>query len=317
MPQTRPQYKAAVNASIFTNLYKFIKGNTVRDKLNLLSDNVLFIIDDANVAGGYMAIDTNGLVDVSFIQAASPTGAFLRDDGTYAVPAGLPYDLEDTLTEGNKTGANNIIFDGGYGIDTNLNTETLNIGATNALVINYGNAGTTHNFLGTAIYELQVNSYVEDKLMTLNYGGAVSSAIGVGFEMEENGIITGYLKTNAARSGYSFKAPAIGFVADLSLASLSANRIFTLPDVAGTVALINGGQTFSSAVWNGTPIAGAYMVNAGVTGQVLTGFTSGAGAISAADTILGAIQKLDGNNQVQDEAFDLALQAAHLYFTNR
>ncbi|WP_392349057.1 hypothetical protein [uncultured Polaribacter sp.] len=31
-------------------------------------------------------------------------------------------------------------------------------------------------------------------------------------------------------------------------------------------------------------------------GKVLTGFTSGAGTISATDNILQAVQKLDGNN---------------------
>jgi len=36
-------------------------------------------------------------------------------------------------------------------------------------------------------------------------------------------------------------------------------------------------------------------VNATVTGQVLTGFTSGSGTVSATDSLLGAIEKLDGN----------------------
>lgn len=37
------------------------------------------------------------------------------------------------------------------------------------------------------------------------------------------------------------------------------------------------------------------LANGAVIGKVLTGFTSGAGSVSAADSILGAIQKLDGN----------------------
>lgn len=113
----------------------------------------------------------------------------------------------------------------------------VNIGTTNALVINYGNASTVHNFLGTAIYELQVNSYVQDKLMTLNYGGSVSSAIGVGFEIEENSVITGYFKTNAARNGFSILTPSVAYRADLNLNLLTANKDFSLPNNSGTLAL--------------------------------------------------------------------------------
>jgi hypothetical protein len=136
-------------------------------------------------------------------------------------------------------------------------TDVLNIGATSANVINYGNASTIHNFLGTAIYELQVNAYVEDKLMTLNYGGAVASGIGVGYEIEENSVITGYTKTNSGRSGWSFKAPANTDYTDL-IFSASVPRAFTFPDISGTIATINGGQTFSSGTWQGTPVAIAY-----------------------------------------------------------
>ncbi|WP_392349056.1 hypothetical protein [uncultured Polaribacter sp.] len=38
------------------------------------------------------------------------------------------------------------------------------------------------------------------------------------------------------------------------------------------------------------------LTNSAVIGKVLTGFTSGAGTISATDNILQAVQKLDGNN---------------------
>ena len=38
------------------------------------------------------------------------------------------------------------------------------------------------------------------------------------------------------------------------------------------------------------------LTNAPVIAKVLTGYTSGAGTISATDSILSAIQKLNGNN---------------------
>lgn len=113
----------------------------------------------------------------------------------------------------------------------------INIGTTNSTIINYGNASTVHNFLGTAIYELQVNSYVQDKLMTLNYGGSVGSAIGVGFEIEENNVITGYFKTNSARNGFSILTPAVAYKADINLNLLTADKVFSLPNNSGTIAL--------------------------------------------------------------------------------
>lgn len=132
-----------------------------------------------------------------------------------------------------------IYFVSGIGIDSTVTagTDVLNIGATNANVINYGNASTIHNFLGTAIYELQVNSYVDDKLITLNYGGAVGSGVGVGFEIEENSVITGYLKTNSARNGFSILTPAIAYKADLNLDLLTADRTYSLPNGGGVLAL--------------------------------------------------------------------------------
>lgn len=40
-------------------------------------------IDDANVNGGFLSI-SSGRVTISFINSASPTGLYLRDDGTWA-----------------------------------------------------------------------------------------------------------------------------------------------------------------------------------------------------------------------------------------
>ena len=57
-------------------------------------------------------------------------------------------------------------------------------------------------------------------------------------------------------------------------ATLTADRTWTLPDTAGTIALINGGQTFTSATWNAGVISGQY----GGTGVANTGMTITLGA---------------------------------------
>ncbi|QQS15443.1 MAG: tail fiber domain-containing protein [Candidatus Moraniibacteriota bacterium] len=56
----------------------------------------------------------------------------------------------------------------------------------------------------------------------------------------------------------------------LTIANLSAARTYTLPDVSGTIATLNGGQTFTSATWNGSTVGVAY----GGTGVTTFGGTN-------------------------------------------
>ena len=117
-----------------------------------------------------------------------------------------------------------------------VNAPIVNIGTqVDNTVINYGNSSTIHNFLGSALYEYQANQYVLDKLITLNYGGATASGIGVGFEIEENSVITGYLKTNGARTGFSFLAPANSNSTDFVFTSTTA-KTKTFQDTTSTIA---------------------------------------------------------------------------------
>lgn len=417
MQLNRAAITADVTTQIYTNTQRLIKGNTVRDRFVNVIDSFLNTIDDRNVNNGFLGLDNNGLVDVSFIQAPTPSGNFLRDDGTWqAIAAGgyiplagtdpgsplaghIEYsrpgmdgaaisstdssfyvgtsddpeidngsygnniyfgaptpsqrsniflggyqsnwqsrngskrssvsmnasfnwfqmstfdgsnsaeiygDLANILVAGSDpafgglvgygdysanytslhyvqkgwvsstfvpyTGANTVLFNGNEGIDT-ATAAVLNIGATNANVINYGNASTVHNFLGTAIYEMQVNSYVNDKLFTLNHGGSVASGIGVGFEIEENSAIAGYFKTDSARAGWLFKAPA-SFPFQLKLNNLTASRAGTIQDSTGTFAWLSdipAAQNLSSVLTAGNSTGNQAIQSPDTTGQLLVG----------------------------------------------
>lgn len=60
----------------------------VRDIINALIISVPNIPDDANAINGYMALDANGLVDITKLAVITPSGAYLRDDGTYQPSTG-------------------------------------------------------------------------------------------------------------------------------------------------------------------------------------------------------------------------------------
>jgi len=93
----------------------------------------------------------------------------------------------------------------------------------------------------------------------------------------------------------------------------TAARIYTLKDASGTVAFttditgINSGtntgdQTITltgEAAGGGTGSFAVTLTNSAVIGKVLTGYASGAGVVVATDTILQAIQKINGNDALK------------------
>ncbi len=66
------------------------------------------------------------------------------------------------------------------------------------------------------------------------------------------------------------------------------------------VTELTGEVTVSGPAGGGS--AAATITNGAVIGKVLTGFTAGAGSVSASDTILSAVQKLDGNIAAKQDA---------------
>jgi hypothetical protein len=247
------KYKGVeLNSSTTPSLAQVLAVNNRTDEMSLVSMNAksyLLIYDSSaqmqyfNGANfGYLTIDDNRarLRHSATVKLEAPQIEVVSDSFVIS---------SDSMSIENCS----IEFTSGYGIDTTVTagTDILNIGATNANVINYGNASTIHNFLGTAIYELQVNSYVTDKLITLNAGGSIGSGIGVGFEIEAGGSVNAYIKSNAAQNGYSFKSTDTSYFADIIFTGFTANRSYYLPDANGTLALIS--QTITSGVTNKAP----------------------------------------------------------------
>lgn len=101
-------------------------------------------------------------------------------------------------------------FSGRVNVDSSLDISsagTLNIGTNTATTINIGKSGSTINIIGSTIYEQVTNLQVSDKLITLNKDGGATTAFGSGIELEENAVITGYVKTSVDRNSWLLKAP--------------------------------------------------------------------------------------------------------------
>lgn len=238
-----------------------------------------------SLKGGGSALNVRADIDINSAGEIFFTGTFYNFSGLSGNKLTFINNSNHLITTNVVTDNNNLFFPSNYGIDNPTPGDVLNIGGSYASTINIGRAGATVNILGTALYEYAANQYVLDKLITLNYGGAVASGTGVGFEIEENNVITGYLKTNASRNGYELLTPAIAYKATLSLASLTANRTLTIPNVDGTLATVDGGQTFTSAVWNATLISPVYG-GTGVANNIANTLTF-SGSYATTLTLLG------------------------------
>lgn len=142
-------------------------------------------------------------------QAANATGLALVSNvlSTQSANATNP-GMVNTTTQtfaGVKTFSSQLNADGG--IDRG-SSGTLSIGTTvNSTVINIGNSGATVNIIGTTLYENVTTLQVTDPLITLNKGGGAGSAQDSGIELEENALITAYVKTSLDRNSWLLKAP--------------------------------------------------------------------------------------------------------------
>jgi len=110
---------------------------------------------------------------------------------------------------------------------------------------------------------------------------------------------------NASVDWLKFSGGAVTATGKLQT-TITANRTWTLPDASGTILLdsdiTDGGFNLNTENFTGDlsgEVTGkqntTVVSTTAVTGKVLTGYSSATGAITAADTILTAIGKLNGN----------------------
>lgn len=92
---------------------------------------------------------------------------------------------------------------------------------------------------------------------------------------------------------------------DVSLASLDVTNAlgFTPYDASNPSGYISGMTLTGEATGVGTNSVSVTLSNSAVIGKVLTGYLAAKGVVAATDTILQAIQKLDGNAKVANSNY--------------
>jgi hypothetical protein len=131
----------------------------VRDIFNGVIESLVNIIDDKDANGGYLGIDSGGIVDITKIKAITPLGYFLQDDGTWQPNAASNPTLQQVLTAGSTlTGHNYIDPSGAYilnfGSVTPFNQFRFNV--TNTINLDATNSGMYSNHLKMDINGLEL-----------------------------------------------------------------------------------------------------------------------------------------------------------------
>lgn len=178
-------------------------------------------VNDWTIAIG----DAIGVYNFAFVDKAN----IFTENNTFS--AGKTVTFNGPIVSNNPITANGNVTLG----DTNA--DTLDVHAVAHL---FDNLTVDGNFTssGTTTLLNTTNTNIKDLLITLNKGGAVASGGGSGFEVEENNIITGYVKmAPIGRDTLDITVPALP-AAVVSLKP-QATVLLTLPSSNGTLALLS------------------------------------------------------------------------------
>ena len=260
-------------------------GSSTSDVLNVLGNINLTgtgyskiispaAIIDMNVSATYLSIASNVQISNSIIGSTKSTLYNMSDAG---------YDF---------------VNDNGYF------RVRRNDSLTNYLL----NGNTLTNFLGVGMSYLHSPSAV----LHVEGQGSTSSTYSLKVDNTSSNPLL-YIRDDGEVKVYSSLNADYATISTLGYFDASKNLISLgigsgLSIVGGNLVASGSGGTVTSVgltssdvtIGGASPITGAgtftiSLINSKITGQLLTGYVSGAGTISATDTILGAIQKLNGN----------------------
>lgn len=195
-------------------------------------------------------------------------------------------------------------------INTDLITSSNNALAIESDLINIGTSSSIVNINGETHYQNVTDLNVTDKLITLNKGGSAGSASGSGIELEENNVITAYVKTSADRNSMEVKAP-------------NQTGIITIsPGAAGFTIDQGSHDPVTIGTANGLSLAGQ-AVSLGLASATDPGALSAADYVAFNDKANNTLNNLsstavnvdiipDSNNSISLGAVNFAYGAAYI-----
>ncbi|HNW44856.1 MAG TPA: hypothetical protein PKI19_10155, partial [Elusimicrobiales bacterium] len=237
-------------------------------------------------------IDTNGAGNV-ILKSGGVTGLTVKSGGNIAIGGQfVPSSLVNIRNGDLVLGA--LVQSGGTA------SEDLFVGGN---VLGYGDINAANNIKtgGTvrisntgAIGSGGGNATWDGGTIPVNRGGT-GNTVGNAATVTTNANLTGDV-TSVGNATTLTNAPVIAKV--LTGYTSGAGAITAADSILSAIQKLNGNDaTNANLTGDVTSVGNATtLTNAPVIAKVLTGYTSGAGAITAADSILSAIQKLNGND---------------------
>lgn len=172
----------------------------------LIADGSLNLNNIQMSTDGQLLIGSTGTFPVAATLTQVSSDQVVITNGPGSISLGLPQDINTTSS---PTFANLYITNNGN-IDNPSDTgpiDTLVIGATYADIVEIGRAGSKTSIQGTTFYSNATNFELTNKTILLNKYGIGASGNLVGFDIEESGSVTGYVKTSNSRTSWELKAP--------------------------------------------------------------------------------------------------------------
>lgn len=173
-------------------------------------------------------------------------------------------------------------LNGNDATNANLTGDVTSVGNATTLATVNGNVGSFGSV--TASPTLTVNA---KGLVTAASSGTITPAVG-----SITGLGTGVATALAVNTGTAGSHIVNGGVLGTPSSGVATN-------LTGTAASLTAGTVTTNANLTGDVTSSGNattLTNAPVIAKVLTGYTSGAGTVASTDTILQAIQKLNGND---------------------
>ena len=242
--------------------------------------------DLAGLQGG---VDTEYFHSTSAEYTGTGSGVFVRATSpTLVTPAlGTPSALVGT----NISGTANNLTSGHVTTNANLTGMVTSVGNATTVVTNANLTGGVTS-LGNAT-TVVTNANLSGPIASIGNTTSITSQTGTGtkFVMDTSPIlVTPNLGTPTTLVGTSITGTASG---------LTAGTVTTNANLTGGVTSIGNAATVvtnANLTGEATSVGNATtLTNSAVIGKVLTGYVSGAGTVAATDSILQAIQKLNGN----------------------